>query len=139
MKGDVLCHGVFDILHYGHLYHLKQAAKHRGPGGYLIVSLVGDQFAVKNGRAPLYDENQRKEMLESLRVVDLVEITTGVGPFEHLRRHRPEIYCRGADYFDKQDSMPESHLLKELGIKVVITDSHPIHTSDIRKVVRIAP
>lgn len=36
----VLCHGVFDLLHMGHVRHLKQA---RGNGERLIVTIIPDR------------------------------------------------------------------------------------------------
>ena len=40
-KKTVLCHGVFDLLHIGHIYYLEEAKKN---GEILIVSLTSDKF-----------------------------------------------------------------------------------------------
>ncbi len=112
----VLCHGVFDWLHHGHLEHLEQA---RAFGDMLIVSVVADRFAEK-GRL-VQNEQWRIKMLRALRVVDMAVFTDQIGPQEHLRMYRPAVYVRGPDYADKR--MPENDVTDELGIKCMFTTS----------------
>ena len=109
----VLAHGVWDLLHVGHLAHLEQAAQM----GYLVVSVVPDKYATK--RKPVYDEKARVRLLRALRCVDQVELCDGPGPEKLIRKLEPDIYVRGADYRRKE--MPESALLRRLGIKVRYT------------------
>ena len=119
----VLVHGVFDLLHAGHLEHLEQAAKM----GYLVVSVVPDKYATK--RKPIYDEKARVRLLRSLRCVDQVELCRGRGPEWLIRKIEPDIYVRGSDYRGKE--MPESALLRRLGIKVRYTKSVPPRTTEV--------
>ena len=119
----VLVHGVFDLLHAGHLEHLEQAAKM----GYLVVSVVPDKYATK--RKPIYDEKARVRLLRSLRCVDQVELCDGPGPEKLIRKLEPDIYVRGADYRRKE--MPESALLRRLGINVRYTQSVPPRTTEV--------
>lgn len=67
----VLVGGVFDILHYGHIYFLKEAKK---LGDYLIIALESDANTrkLKGGIRPFHNQNQRKEILESLKFIDKV-------------------------------------------------------------------
>lgn len=65
----VLTYGTFDLLHYGHVRLLKRAAE---LGDYLIVALSTDEFNAGKGKTSFYDYETRKEMLESIRYVDLV-------------------------------------------------------------------
>lgn len=69
----MLVGGVFDILHYGHIHFLKNAASY---GDRLIVALESDKNVKKlKGKArPIHPQNQRREMLESLTFVDEVII-----------------------------------------------------------------
>jgi FAD synthetase len=69
----VLVGGCFDILHYGHIHFLKHA---KAFGSYLIVALESDKNIkrLKGNKRPIFDQNQRREMLESLRFVDRVII-----------------------------------------------------------------
>lgn len=66
----VLTYGTFDLLHYGHIRLLKRA---KALGDYLIVALSTDEFNKKSKDKKTYHSYEtRKEMLEALRVVDLV-------------------------------------------------------------------
>ena len=65
----VLTYGTFDLLHYGHTRLLRRAA---ALGDYLIVALSTDEFNAGKGKKSFYSYEVRKEMLESIRYVDLV-------------------------------------------------------------------
>ena len=62
-KKFVLCHGVFDILHLGHLNYLKSAKK---VADFLIVTLTTDKYIKKGFGRPFFNQKQRAEMLSSL-------------------------------------------------------------------------
>lgn len=109
----VMCHGVFDVLHCGHLY-LFEAAKKLGT--YLIISMVGDLFVRKGPGRPVFNENERAAMLLALRVVDQVVITSAVQWWpEHLERYTPHVYVRG----DEGLGLPEAATLSSLGVKTI--------------------
>ena len=120
----VLCHGVFDLLHWGHAEHLRKAALF---GDYLVVSVVADKFLSK-GKA-IYPQDERLDLLHALRTVDEVILCNAPGPEQIIQDVRPAVYVRGADYVGKV--MPESALLKRLGIPVRYTTSCPPRTSEI--------
>ena len=65
----VLTYGTFDVLHYGHIRLLKRAKE---LGDYLIVGLSTDEFNAIKGKKSYYSYEQRKEILESLKYVDMV-------------------------------------------------------------------
>ena len=67
----VLCHGVFDIVHPGHIEHFLQAKKR---GNLLIVSVTSDRFVNKGPNRPIFDVNTRVKFLSSLEVVDFVVV-----------------------------------------------------------------
>ena len=125
----VLCHGVFDLLHVGHLEHLKQARKF---GDWLIVSVVPDKHLSK-GQA-IYSEMERVRLLKALRCVNQVELCDGPGPENIIQRIQPNVYVRGDDYIGKR--MPESDLLEKLCIPVRCTKSVPPRTSEVIERIR---
>lgn len=66
----VITYGTFDMLHYGHINLLRRA---KALGDYLVVALSTDEFnRDKKGKMCYFDYDKRKELLESIRYVDLV-------------------------------------------------------------------
>ena len=65
----ILTYGTFDLLHYGHIRLLQRA---KALGDYLVVALSTDEFNAGKGKKAYHNYETRKEMLESIRFVDLV-------------------------------------------------------------------
>ena len=70
-KRIVLVHGVFDVVHLGHISHFKEAKSY---GDILVVSITPDRFVKKGFNKPYFDEHQRAKFLSSLEIVDYVII-----------------------------------------------------------------
>lgn len=68
-KKIILCHGVFDLFHAGHLYSLKKAKE---LGDVLIVSLTSDRYVKKGPSRPFFKFDQRADVIAGLSVVDYV-------------------------------------------------------------------
>ena len=73
----VLCHGVFDLLHIGHIKYLEEAKTF---GDILVVSLTPDNFVNKGPGRPVFHQELRADAINSLkqefrrRIVDLAEV-----------------------------------------------------------------
>ncbi len=65
----ILTYGTFDLLHYGHIRLLQRA---RALGDYLVVALSTDEFDRIKNKVSYHSYETRKQMLESIRYVDLV-------------------------------------------------------------------
>jgi D-beta-D-heptose 7-phosphate kinase/D-beta-D-heptose 1-phosphate adenosyltransferase len=93
----VFTNGVFDILHPGHLRYLQAARRH---GDLLIVGLNSDASVRRNkGPArPINPEWERAEVLAALECVDAVSIFDDDTPADIVRRVRPDILVKGADW-----------------------------------------
>jgi len=65
----VLCHGVFDVIHIGHVLHFKSAKK---LGTKLIISITPDKFVNKGPDRPYFSLEERAKMIASFKFVDLV-------------------------------------------------------------------
>ena len=63
----VVAHGTFDIFHYGHLNYLENAKKY---GDYLIALVSSDKMAEEQGKSLYFNEQIRKRIISSLKVVD---------------------------------------------------------------------
>src|SRR3990172_2057212 len=100
----VLVHGCFDLFHYGHLIFLNKC---RELGDKLIVTITADEFINKGTGRPLFTAIQRKLILESLRIVDQVEIIDDSTAIPAILAYQPDIYCKGQDYLNSDDETLE--------------------------------
>ncbi|MFC1988323.1 adenylyltransferase/cytidyltransferase family protein [Chloroflexota bacterium] len=111
--------GGFDPIHEGHIRLFKEAAK---LGDILVVMLNSDeQLKKKKGQTFYPSEDERKEIVESIRYVDRVIIDPGkdVTCEEALKLVNPDILAKGGDR--TEDGMPEIELnvCKEIGCRIV--------------------
>ena len=94
-KKIVHCHGVFDLLHVGHIKHFKSAKKN---ADFLLVSITSDQFVNKGPGRPVFNQNLRSEVISSLECVDAVFINNFQTPINLINLIKPNIYFKGPDY-----------------------------------------
>lgn len=91
----ILSGGVFDIIHPGHIDTLRQA---RNLGDVLIVVAATDVTAVKmKKRKPLHTQEQRRELVSSLVMVDACVIGDELDMFNTVKRVYPDIIALGYD------------------------------------------
>src|SRR2546428_3809486 len=93
----VLCHGVFDLLHPGHIRHLEAARRH---GDLLVVTITPDRFVNKGPGRPVFTQRLRAESVAALASVDHVAITESTTAVDAIRRLRPAVYVKGSEYAD---------------------------------------
>jgi rfaE bifunctional protein nucleotidyltransferase chain/domain len=120
----VLAHGVFDLLHMGHVRHLEAA---RSEGDLLIVTLTADRYVNKGPGRPVFPELTRAEMVAALRCVDGVGISNWSTAEGVLRFIRPTIMVKGQDYANEADDITggirrERELVESFGGRIVFTD-----------------
>ncbi len=129
-KGVALAHGVFDLLHIGHLRHLKLARNH---GDALIVSVTADAFVNKGPGRPVFPDGVRAEVLAALNIVDYVVISHHPSSVPMLREIKPTIYVMGAEYADASKDVTgkivdERRAVEAGGGRIVFTDDI-VHSS----------
>lgn len=113
-KKVVLCHGVFDLLHPGHIRHLNEARKY---GDILIVTLTKDQFVNKGPGRPAFTENLRAESIAALEAVDYVAISETPTAVEAIRILKPSFYVKGQDYEERGDDITKGIFAEENAVK----------------------
>jgi rfaE bifunctional protein kinase chain/domain/rfaE bifunctional protein nucleotidyltransferase chain/domain len=96
----VHCHGCFDIVHPGHVRHLRHA---RSMGDLLLVSITGDSGVRKGVGRPLIPQELRAENLAELDCVDWVYIDPNPTAIELLEAARPDVYVKGKEYETNHD------------------------------------
>lgn len=129
----VLCHGVFDLLHIGHIRYLNQAKEH---GDVLVVSLTPDRFVDKGPDRPAFTEVLRAEALASLGETDYVTINEWPTAEETLRQIRPDVYAKGDEFKDIDSDPvgkigPEAEVVKEIGAELVFTSDIVFSSSNL--------
>src|SRR5438046_10346351 len=122
-KKVVHCHGVFDLLHIGHIKHLEAARK---IGDALVVTLTPDRFVNKGPHRPAFPERLRAEALASLACVDFVAINEWPTAVETIVRLRPDFYVKGvvreAGKRDHSDAIQqEEDAVKSGGGQLILT------------------
>jgi rfaE bifunctional protein kinase chain/domain/rfaE bifunctional protein nucleotidyltransferase chain/domain len=105
-----LCHGVFDLLHLGHIYYLEEA---KSMCDFLIVTLTDDQFVNKGPGRPHFNAMERAKALSSLEHVDYIAVNQWKTALNTLKFIKPSLYIKGPDYRDSS-SDPTENLKKEI-------------------------
>jgi rfaE bifunctional protein nucleotidyltransferase chain/domain len=97
-----LCHGVFDVVHLGHIRHIQAA---RSEGDVVMVTITADRHVNKGPGRPIFPEGMRAEMLATLSTVEWVGISQSPGAEPILEIIRPDIYVKGSDYENPEDDV----------------------------------
>src|SRR5437588_12919403 len=85
-KTVVMCHGVFDLVHPGHIRHLLYA---KSKADILVASLTADAHITKANYRPFVPQDLRALNLAALEVVDYVLIDEEARPLANLARVQP--------------------------------------------------
>jgi rfaE bifunctional protein nucleotidyltransferase chain/domain len=122
----VFAHGVFDLLHAGHVRYLRAA---RDEGDLLMVAIHSDASArkLKGEGRPILTERARAALVAAFSAVDHVIIfdDTDVGPL--LREFQPEVHARGTD--PASHAAADADLAALLGIRVAIVGDGSSHST----------
>jgi D-beta-D-heptose 7-phosphate kinase/D-beta-D-heptose 1-phosphate adenosyltransferase len=103
----VFTNGVFDLLHVGHVRYLAQA---RALGDALVVAVNSDHSVrqLKGPERPVFDQDERAEILAALRNVDYVVIFDSISPRSLIAQLLPDVLVKGGDYrIDQIDGREE--------------------------------
>ena len=129
----ILCHGVFDILHIGHIKHLQEA---KNFGGKLFVSITEDKNVKKGANRPAFNQNLREEALSALESVDYVFINKWPTAINTIKKIKPDIYCKGPDYKSSKDDLTgmidqEKNAVNLIKGKIKYTESKTFSSSNL--------
>ena len=125
----VLVHGCWDICHPGHLIHLRKAKEY---GDRLIVSVTSDRWVCKGPGRPLFNEEQRMEMIAALKFVDNVILSDQENGVAVINIVRPAFYAKGPDYLngDKTGNLDKERAAVEaVGGRLVIITNDIVYSS----------
>jgi len=124
----VHCHGCFDIVHPGHVRHLRHA---RSQGDILLVSITGDGEMTKGDGRPLIPQELRADNLAELDCVDWVHIDNHPTAADLLERVRPDLYIKGREYESSDDPrfLAERETVERHGGRVVFSSGDVVFSS----------
>ena len=94
-KKVVLAHGVFDILHLGHINYFKEA---KSFGDVLVVSVTSDQYVKKGLNRPYFKHDLRMKLLSELSIIDYVVLSDAPSSIDIIKSLKPNFYVKGPDY-----------------------------------------
>lgn len=91
-KKIIHCHGVFDLLHVGHIYYFEEAKK---LGDILIVTITEDKYVNKGEGRPFFSEKYRADSIAALKFVDYVYINRSETAEKIIKKIKPSYYVKG--------------------------------------------
>ncbi len=120
----VQCHGVFDLLHIGHINHFNTCKKF---GDILVVTVTPDKYVNKGPNRPAFRENLRVNALAALKVIDYIAINDSSTAVNAIKKIKPNFYCKGKDYSKNIDDITgkindEKKAIKSVGGEFKITE-----------------
>lgn len=119
-KKIVLCHGVFDLVHIGHIIHFQDA---KSQGDTLVVSVTAEKFVRKGPGRPYFNDEMRLKFLSSIEVIDYVILSEGYTAQDIIEMVEPDIYVKGSEYAVAEDDITgkideETELVHKHGGKI---------------------
>ncbi|MBI3508830.1 MAG: adenylyltransferase/cytidyltransferase family protein [Chlamydiia bacterium] len=129
----VQCHGVFDLLHPGHIRHFQEA---KAQGDRLIVTLTPDRFVNKGPGRPVFNEQLRLESIAALQMVDYVVLNDSPDAVSAIRRVCPSLYVKGVEYKQHDQDVTgkiseEARAVEEVGGAIYYTDDIVFSSSSL--------
>lgn len=120
----VITFGTFDVFHVGHLRILERA---KALGNYLVVGVSTDELNIsKKGRAPIFDQEQRIEIIKALKCVDEVFFEESLSlKGSYIEEKHADILVMGDDWKGKFDEF------KELCKVVYLSRTPAISTTEV--------
>lgn len=125
----IMCHGVFDIVHPGHVRHLIYA---KSKADILVVSVTADEHVAKANVRPYVPEALRAINLAAYEMVDYVVIDRDPTPLANLRKIQPDYYAKGYEYVHgglHPKTEEEVTILESYGGEILFTPGDIVYSS----------
>ena len=128
-----LVHGVFDVVHVGHLLYFEEAKRQVD---YLVASITSDKFVNKSPGKPIFTANERKKILLSNKYIDNVLISNDYTAVNVINLIKPNLYFKGQEYKNLKNDISgnlrkEIEALKKNKGKIFFTNTKAYSSSKI--------
>lgn len=111
MKRKIYIDGIFDLFHKGHVLHFKDIKELGDTENYLVVGIISDKDAEKYKRRPIYEENDRKILVESCKYVDeVLDNAPLILTEKFIKDNNFDLVCHG--FYDKEDEKKQEQFFK---------------------------
>lgn len=122
-KKVILCHGVFDLVHPGHINHFKEA---KSFGDVLVVSVTAARYVRKGPERPYFNDELRLEFLAAIEAIDYVLLSEGYTVDDIIKVVEPNLYVKGQEYIKAEDDVTgkieeEAALVRSYGGDIAYT------------------
>lgn len=122
-KKIVLCHGVFDLVHPGHIIHFEEAKK---LGDVLAVSITAAKYVRKGPDRPYFNDEMRLKFLSAIACIDYVLLSEGYTVDDIIEAVEPDLYVKGAEYQKEEEDITgkiaeEAALVRKHGGEIAYT------------------
>jgi rfaE bifunctional protein kinase chain/domain len=128
-KKVILCHGVFDVVHPGHVRHLAYA---KTKADILIASITADHHIKKGVYRPHVPERLRALNLAAFEMVDFVIIDENAKPLENLEILNPDYFAKGFEYSSSglpAATQEEADVIEGYGGEMIFTPGDVVYSS----------
>lgn len=115
-KKVVLCHGVFDLVHPGHIIHFEEA---KNMGDILVVSITAAKYVRKGPGRPYFDDEMRLKFLSAIGCIDYVMLSEGYTVDDIVEVVEPDLYVKGEEY-----EKPEEDITGKISAEIELVRSH---------------
>lgn len=123
-KKVILCHGVFDLIHPGHIQHFQEA---KSLGDVLVVSVTAAKYVRKGPGRPYFDDRLRMDSIAAIECVDYVLLSEEYTVSDIVETVKPDLYVKGQEYKNTEDDLTgeiteEVELVRKFGGDVYYTN-----------------
>ena len=133
----IMCHGVFDVVHPGHLRHLIYA---KSKADVLVASLTADRHISKGTYRPHVPQDLRALNLAAFEVVDYVLIDINDNPLNNLQIIKPDLFAKGYEYTAgglPSKTQAEMDVIQAYGGEMIFTPGDIVYSSS--KLIELEP
>lgn len=125
----IMCHGVFDVVHPGHVRHLLFA---KGKAEILIASITADKHISKGTYRPHVPQDLRAINLAALELVDYILIDKNPTPLDNIHTIQPDYFAKGYEYVSNgvpQKTADEAEVIEAYGGEIIFTPGDIVYSS----------
>jgi len=133
----IMCHGVFDVVHPGHVRHLLYA---KTKADVLIASITADRHISKGQHRPHVPQELRALNLAAFEMIDYVLIDKNATPIENLTLLQPDFFAKGYEYTAgplPPKTQEEIDTLRVFGGEMIFTPGDIVYSST--RLIDLAP